>query len=171
MIWVTNVFNIFHWICISIWVQIQFNEQKMYKIEYLLQKWRTIGWLWALPCKAYSIINQHFLNTVQQQQQHHGHVLRTWLSLYGSKGMCHTDVNLLFTFQIWMTEQGERRINQPLCDQAGEKEWCVGEGRLFRATCWTVRSTKGYLDWRKPSHTAFQLIHLFTISFSVNYIL
>lgn len=32
-----------------------------------------------------------------------------------------------------MTEQGERRINQPLCDQAGEKEWkSMGEGKQLR---------------------------------------
>lgn len=31
-----------------------------------------------------------------------------------------------------MTEQGERRINQPRGDQAGEKEWRVGEGRRLR---------------------------------------
>lgn len=32
-----------------------------------------------------------------------------------------------------MTEQGERRINQPPCDQAGEKQRRVGEGRQLEA--------------------------------------
>lgn len=41
-----------------------------------------------------------------------------------------------------MTEQGERRINQPRCDQAGEKEQNVGEGRRLRGQLGTRYSLK-----------------------------
>lgn len=40
-----------------------------------------------------------------------------------------------------MTEQGERRINQPRCDQAGEKEQSVGEGRRLRGQLGTHYTT------------------------------